>query len=399
MALNRRADATRSFASLTAVSAGLALAALPVFLVGGLAVQIRADLGFSETQLGAAVTATFVTGALLGPVGGRMADRLGARRSVAIGALLSCLALAGITLLAQGWATLAAFLAVAGVALSFMDPGLAILITGTTAADRHGLAFGVKEASIPAATLLAGLAVPFIALTLGWRWAFSLGIVPLAILLLALPRLDLPGAKTGKGQKGKVDTAGPPRRAILAVALGAAVASTAASGISVFLTESAVAMGMEPGPAGILLAAGSVAGIITRVGTGARADRHGGTQLGLMSFMMAFGAVAMAVAAIGGNLFLVVGTLGAFSGGWGWSGLLFLSLVRATPSTPGAGAGIGLAGLAIGNAAGPLSFGAVAENLSFGAAWLGAALLTALAAVLMWRARLSFDTHRSPARA
>lgn len=399
MALNRRPDATGSVTSLTVVSAGLALAALPVFLVGGLAVQIRADLGFSETQLGAAVTATFVTGALLGPVGGRMADRLGARRSVMIGALFSSLALAGITFFAQGWATLAAFLALAGVSLSFMDPGLAILITRTTSPNRHGLSFGVKEAAIPAATLLAGIAVPSIALTLGWRWAFLVGIVPLAVLLLTLFRLDLSGPVLTEEFTGEVGPAGPSGRAILAVALGAAVASTAASGISVFLTESAVAMGMDPGPAGILLAAGSVAGIVTRIGTGARADRHGGTQLGLMSFMMAVGAVAMAIAAIGGNLLLVVGTLGAFAGGWGWSGLLFLSLVRARPSTPGAGAGIGLAGLAIGNAAGPLAFGATAENLSFGAAWLGAALLTALAALLMRRAKPSFDVHRSSTQA
>ncbi|MFP3913390.1 MAG: MFS transporter [Actinomycetota bacterium] len=394
MAVRGRASPARAVVGLTAVASGLALAALPVFLVGGLAVQIRSDLGFSETELGAAVTATFVVGAALGPVGGRIADRIGARAAVLGGAALSTASLAGITLVASGWMSMAAFLALAGIALSLMDPGLAILITRTTRPGRQGLAFGVKEASIPTATLLAGLAVPSVALTLGWRWAFTLGVVPLAALAWTLPRLDLsnPISPTPLEETGPP----PPRRAVVTVALGAAVASSAASGISVFLTESAVAMGMEPGPAGILLATGSVAGIATRVGTGIRADRHGGTQLGLMSAMMAVGAVAMVLAAMGGDTLLVIGTIGAFAGGWGWSGLLFLSLVRSSPAAPGAVAGIGLAGLAIGNAVGPLAFGAAAQHLSFSAAWTGAATLTAVAALLMWRARPAFLAAHAP---
>jgi MFS family permease len=378
---------------LTAVGSGLALAALPVFLVGGLAVQIRADLGFSETQLGAAVTTTFVVGAALGPLGGRLADRIGAKASVLMGALLSTTSLTGIILFVHGWEMLAAFLALAGVSFSLMDPGLAILITRITSPRQHGFAFGIKEASIPTATLLAGIAVPSIALTLGWRWAFALGMVPLLALFGTLPRLELDGTTW---TEQAVTTLGlPSKRAILIVALGAAIASTAASGISVFLTESAVAMGMRPGPAGILLATGSVAGIVTRVGTGIRADRHGGAQLGLMSVMMAMGAVAMALAAVGGTAMLVIGAVGAFAGGWGWSGLLFLSLVRASPSSPGAGAGIGLAGLAIGNAAGPLAFGATAQHLSFSAAWLGAAFLTLMAALLMRWAGPAFQRSHS----
>ena len=39
-------------------------------------------------------------------------------------------------------------------------------------ARRQGLSFGVKQAAIPVSTLLAGAAVPTVALTAGWRWAF-----------------------------------------------------------------------------------------------------------------------------------------------------------------------------------------------------------------------------------
>lgn len=375
----------RPAANLTAVACGLALAAFPVFLVGGLAVQIRQDLGFTEIQLGAAVTATFLVGAVAGPLGGRLSDRIGARAAVLAGAVLSSVALAGIAGLARGWLLLAMFLAVAGLSFSLMDPGLAILIARTIPPERHGLAFGIKEASIPAATLAAGLAVPTIALTYGWRWAFLLGLVPLSGLLMLLPRIQLRGTIQ---PSVAVDHLPPPQPStLLLIAIGAALASMAASGIGVFLTESAVAMGMKPANAGLLLAAGSLAGIVTRVGTGIRADRRPGPQLGFIAAMMATGSAAMVVGSFGTTPMLILGTLGAFSGGWAWSGLLFLSLVRSSPAAPGRVAGIGLAGLAVGNALGPLSFGATAQTWSFRTAWLAAAVLAAVAALLMRHAQ------------
>ncbi|MGI8875900.1 MAG: MFS transporter, partial [Egibacteraceae bacterium] len=148
-------------------------------------------------------------------------------------------------------------------------------------------------------------------------------------------------------------------------------------------TQSAVAMGQSPASAGLLLAVGSVAGIITRIATGILADRDGGQQFGVISWMLAAGAVAMVLGAGGAGPLLVAGTIGTFAAGWGWSGLLFLSLVRASPGAPGAAAGVGVAGLAAGNGLGPLLFGVIAQTVSFSAAWASAATLAALSAVLM----------------
>lgn len=375
---------------LTAVAAALALAALPTFMVGGLAVQIRADIGLSETQLGAAVTLGFLVSALIGPAGGRLSDRLGARRSVLTGCLVSSLAMAGIGLSAEGFWSLALALMVAGAALALIDPGLAILITSVAPPGRQGLAFGIKEASIPAATLAAGIAVPAVALSHGWRWAFLVGLVPLVAVLAIVPQIRIDRNRPGKAVE-PVST--PPRHGLLVVAGATAAASTAASGVSVFLTESAVAMGNSPETAGVLLAVGSIAGIASRMGAGAFADRHDGPQLSLIAVMLAVGAGCMAVVAIAGSALLVLGTVGAFAAGWGWSGILFLSLVRLTPATPGAAAGIGLAGLAIGNAVGPLAFGAVAQYSSFGLAWGAGAALMLAAALAMRRAQSILEIH------
>ncbi|MFO7292609.1 MAG: MFS transporter [Actinomycetes bacterium] len=370
---------------------GLVLSALPIFLVGGLAVQIRQDLGFTETQLGAAVTVAFLCGAIAGPIGGRVADRVGGRAAVACGATLASLSLAGTALFAHSWETLLGFLILGGLSFAFLDPGLAIIINSNVDPGRQGVAFGVKEASIPASTLLAGLAVPVIALEHGWRWAFLLGALPLAAVVAGLRLVGqtrtLPTQTSGRGVSVS-------RRALGIVAAAAACASTASSGIGVFLTESAVAMGLSEANAGLLLAAGSVAGIVTRVATGIRADNHGGPQLRTIWVMMATGAVSMALASIGSVPLLVLGAVGAFAGGWGWTGLLFLTLVRANPSTPGAGAGLGLLGLAIGNGLGPLAFGAAAEQLSFTAAWAGAAILAGAGALLARSAAPAFEPAR-----
>ena len=49
-----------------------------------------------------------------------------------------------------------------------------------------------------------------------------------------------------------------------------------------------------------------------------------------------------------GNIaLLVLGTVGVFTGGWAWTGIYFLSLIRVFPERPGAVVGIGTAPIAL----------------------------------------------------
>lgn len=377
---------------MTVIACGLALAALPLFMVGGLAVQIKEEFGFTEAALGGAVTIGFVLGALTAPFGGRLADRIGPKTSLYVGSTSSVAALVGLGLFTTGWGSLVLFLCLAGVAIAVTDPGLAILVDRALPLARQGLAFGIKEASVPAATLAAGIAVPAIALTVGWRWAFAIGVIPWMVVMVLLPRLDA----RPRSEREEIPTAravpgtGSKRTALLLASAAAALGTAAASGVGIFLTDSAVAMGISPGGAGILLATGSVAGIIARVGTGVMADRTGGPQFRLIAIMLAIGALTMGLGGSGNNALLVLGTIGAFTGGWAWTGIFFLSLVKTNPDRPGAVAGIGTAGLGVGNATGPLLFGVLAQSFSYGVAWLAAALLAGVAAVLMALARSRF---------
>ena len=148
---------------------------LPAFLIGGLSVRVREELGFGEAALGLAVAAFFVTSSLLSALMGRLVERLGYRRGMYLAALCSAASMLGVAGLAASWAGLVACLVVGGLANAVSHPAANLSLAREVPAGRQGLSFGIKQAAIPAATLLAGLAVPTVAVTLGWRWAFAGG--------------------------------------------------------------------------------------------------------------------------------------------------------------------------------------------------------------------------------
>ena len=85
---------------------------------------------------------------------------------------------------------------------------------------------------------------------------------------------------------------------------------------------------------------------------------------------------------------IVVGSLVAFTFGWGWSGLFTFAVVRRTPTAPAAATGITMTGIYVGAAAGPALFGLVAEA-SFTVAWVIMSIALGLGAVMMTVALIS----------
>lgn len=373
-----------------ATALALAVALVPVYLFSALSGRLRADLGFGETAVGAAVTAFFLSSALTAVPAGHLVGRIGPRRALLGGATISSLVCAAIGLGAQTWGHVAALLAVAGAGVGLVDSGGARAFVEEVPDDRQGLAFGVKEASgAPGASLLAGVALPTLALTVGWRTTFvvSVALAPVVWLLLA-PRRE-------EGAPPPAPTATTTTRPRLGLfTVGVAAATAAANSAVAFLVPSTSGTDLlAPGPAGFLLAVASAASITTRLVAGWTADRVRRSRLPTIAGLMAVGALGLGLLAAGDSnrLVTVVGAVVAVGAGWGWTGLAFLVATRAAPRAAGPAAGTVLVGLASGGALGPLAFGWLVETFSFPAAW------TAATAVMAVGAAITRASHRRAA--
>ncbi|MCZ2861151.1 MFS transporter [Blastococcus sp. VKM Ac-2987] len=374
-------------ATLQAVAVSV-LGVLPAFLVGALAVQIRADLDVGLGLFGFAAATLFAVSGLCARPAGRLVQRLGSARGTALAA---CLAIASLTAvaLAQSPVWLMLALAVGGLGNAVAQPSANLGISELVTERRLGLAFGMKQAAIPAATLLGGLAVPGIALVFGWRWAAVAG-VALAVSILVW---SLVGGRDARGHPPADRTPagtdkGLPRGGLLVLTLGGFLGSSAATSTGVFLVDSAVAAGTSPAAAGLLFAACSVLGLVNRIGFGWLADRHPDRSRYLfIANLLASGAVGYALLATGRTVPFLIGSAMAYGLGWAWTGLFHFAVIRDNRAAAASVTGFVQTGLSLGAASGPLFFGVVAQTFSYTAAWSVAAALSLLAALTIRLAR------------
>jgi MFS family permease len=365
---------------------------LPSFLLGAMAVQVRRDLDFGASGIGLAFGMFFVAASAASAAGGRIAERIGAVPAMRVAGLISGLASLAVALVARSFVTLLLPLAVAGAANAICQPAANLLIARAVPVHRQGVGFAIKQSAIPMATLLAGFAVPGLALTLGWRWAYvacallALGTLPLVPASVA-PVIPADARPAGHDHRRRADVA-PGLMALLSIgiAFGAAAGGTLGS----FLVSGAVDSGIGESGAGLLLTAGSLAGITVRLAAGARADRRH-DHLRVVTLMLAAGAGTFGLLATGQPWAYVLAGPAAFCTAWAWPGLFNLAVVQANPSHPAAATGITQTGTYIGAVSGPLLFGVLAEHTSYPLAWLVAAAFALAAAALMStsRSRLS----------
>ncbi|GAB7048931.1 MFS transporter [Catenuloplanes indicus] len=359
---------------------------LPGFLVGGLAVQIGESFPLSPAQLGIAISVYFGVSAVASVPAGHLVERYGSGPTARAAILLSAGSLLAIALLASSALTLTLLLA-AGAGANALGQ-----IAGNAALARHarpgrqGLSFGTKQAAIPLSTLLAGAAVPTVALTLGWRWAFVLAAL---LALSALPAAPAAPAvhRDRAGASGRA-TAG-----LVVVAVAATLASGSANSLGTFLVDATVARGVDPGPAGLALTLGGAVCVVARVLGGYLADRLPDRQLTVISAQLIIGAGGLALLTRGGGPVLITGVVLGFGLGWAWPGLMNFAVVRLHPQAPAAATSVTQTGVYAGGCLGPLTLGFVATHFGYTTMWLtaasamlGAALCMALGAALLRRA-------------
>ncbi|MEU8286894.1 MFS transporter [Micromonospora sp. NPDC048905] len=351
---------------------------LPVFLLGGLAVQMGADLGFSPAGLGLAVAVYFGVSALTSVPSGRLVERYGPAPVARCGIVLAAGSMLAVAALARSYPTLVGLLALSAAANALGQLASNAALAQHVPARRQGLSFGVKQAAIPASTLLAGAAVPAFALTVGWRWAFVAAAVAALTTLPAVPR-QLPGPAR------RADAARAGRATVALVVIGAAatLAAAAANTLGTFLVDSAAARGLSPGIAGLTLTLGGTVCMVARVGAGWFADRRDTGHVALIAAMLVVGAAGLALLAATGSVPLVAGVVLGFGLGWAWPGLMNFAVVRLHPQSPATATSITQTGVYAGGCLGPLSLGPLAAHLGYSAMWTTASVAMLLAAALM----------------
>ena len=372
---------------LSAALLGTAAMALPVFLLATMAVQMRGSLHFGPTGLGLAIGGYYLGAATCSVPGSRLAEAIGGARVMRLLLLAGAAVELAIAEGATTWVTLSVLLIVSGALSGAMSPGTNLFLARRSARERQGFVFGLKQAAVPLASLLGGLAVPGIALSVGWRWAFvAAGVVTLGSMLL------VPASRTPLADRRRQRREQPPPEVdtLPLIVLGAAfgLGILAASGCIAFLVSAATALGIANGTAGLLTAAAAGAAIAVRVAVGAAADRRQDGHFRVVAAMVGVGVLGYLALAVGtadhSHLLFVVGAVVGLGVGWGWNGLFTFAIVRAHPAAPAAATGVTQVGGRVGGMIGPAAVGAIAGQVSYTVAWFvagGTGVLAALAIV------------------
>jgi MFS family permease len=367
-------------AVLAALAASV-VSVLPIYLVGAMAVQLRVDLELTASQVGAAALWYFLAAAVGSLRAGRMVEAVGARVGLMCAGLMTAAAMVGVAASGQVWSVALSFLAVAGVANAVAQPAANLMLARVLPPSHRGLGFGIKQSAIPSATLLGGLFVPVFALTVGWRWGFMFGAV---LSLGAVVVVGRHGAECRPEQTASAPIRSDvPLRPLLVMGVAAGLGSATAVALGTFYVGSTVAAGFSPTWAGLLFAAGSLVGIVVRIGLGLLADLRPSRHLLRVSAMFAASGAGFLLLTLQWPATVLLGTAVAFGAGMGWQGLFVHSLVRQSPNTPAFTTGVVQILVSLGSALGPPLLGAVVDGASYAVGWMVAAVMAVAACLIL----------------
>ena len=158
------------------------------------AAMIQREFGLTNVRLGVVFSAFVMGYAFVQPVAGRVADRFGPYRVIALGIVWWSLFTAGTALVPPGHAwSLALLVAVRfglGLGESVIFPAGNRLVVNWIPTQERGLANGIIFAGVGIGAGVAPPLITYITLNHGWQWAFLasalIGLVMLVIWLVAI---------------------------------------------------------------------------------------------------------------------------------------------------------------------------------------------------------------------
>ena len=359
-------DNNRSFWRPTGASAyAIALVALPGFLLGAFAPEIKEDLSFGDTELGAILTFGYLVSSIIMSVSGGAADRSGPKRVLRSGVAIALIATFLMGFLGNSFFLLMVFIGLNRVAEGIIHPATNALISSSVILERQGIAMAAKQSAVPFATALAGFAVPTLGIVFGWKGTF------LAVAVLAFPAwFVIPNAPSinkrnfaSRREMWRVSH-------LQLLALAGAFSAAAVVTVSGFLTTSAKNAGYSDGSAGLILGLGGVLMIISRLTWGYLADRFLFDRFKAVSGSLLIGSLAFVLFAIESKASIAIGSIFIFGIGWSWPGLALLGIIEQHRDEPGEATAIVQTSIRIGAMFAPLGFGLIADSFDYSYAWL-----------------------------
>ena len=370
---------------------------MPGFLAGALGSDIKAEFGVGDTGLGLALALTYVFAAVAIVHAGELSDRIGYRRSLIVSMEVTMAGYLVVAFLARSFATLLVGLTVAGAGLTLAGPAAKVLVADHVSPERQGLAFGVHMSAIPLGPLLAGLTVPLVGGTDGWRWPFVGGALLAGAGMLMLPRERAPAPSAVRAARDPAAgrfahvRMGP----LFVFAAAAMLASCSVVAAAAFFVVNSENAGISESTAGLLLSAASAGVMTVRIALGALADRIRTGAVSTVAVLLTASAAGYALMAASTPWLYALGGQAAIILGWSWPGLMVLALVRIYPESPGLASSFVIGGLNLGAVVGPMAFGAISDAASSSVALAVAAAWVLGAAVLSLASRVRLESSLS----
>src|SRR5438105_2631883 len=202
----------------------IAVSAISGFLPGSLAPRIAGDFQFGNAQLGIVVATFYAVSAIASGPAGNLTERIGASAGLRITCAVAAAAMFAAALFGRSTAALVLIVGLSGAGNALGTPGSALLIRVGLPERWRALGYGAAQGGASWGSLLAGLALPAIAIPLGWRWVFAASGALAVLVGVAVPGAIGRPASERAGAAARPDHLGP---AAYLLAATAALAATA----------------------------------------------------------------------------------------------------------------------------------------------------------------------------
>ena len=323
-----------------ALIAGHAISSMALLVLPAVAPAVAREYGVDASLIGYQIS--LVTAGMLASLAmlGNLSRKLGGARTNQLGHVM--VATGMLLMLAPSASFLIAGSLVVGVGYGLLTPSASYLLMRFTPDARRNFVFSVHQAAIPLGGILAAVGAPWVAVTVGWRWAVALN----AVLLFAVVAL------MQRERAGWDDDRNPAHRAVSPTPFtgvagiwrvrGLRLISVAGGClcwvqfcVSSFTVVACVEMlGMNLVAAGTVLLAVQLGSTAGRLLAGAIADAVGNAKRVLAGIAGLAAATCIASAWLAPAwplplVYALFALLGMTSGGWG--GILFGEVGRLAP--------------------------------------------------------------------